>query len=137
MKPNLDLLRAVAVLLGLASHVYVFVTGKQVPVNHRMGQLGVELFFVHTSLVLMQSLDRPRLTGSALFKQFYIQRLFRIYPLSIVFVSCIYFFGPEQWSTLELFSNLTLTQNLTYSKVMSDPLWSLPLEVQMYIALPL
>jgi peptidoglycan/LPS O-acetylase OafA/YrhL len=136
MQPNLDLLRAVAVLLVLLSHVHSVVTGKQTNLMYNFGQLGVALFFVHTSLVLMQSLERQRLTGPTMFKRFYAQRIFRIYPLSIIFVLCIIAFGQEQWSRLEIVSNLALTQNLTYSRYVSDPLWSLPLEVQMYIALP-
>lgn len=137
MKPNLDLLRAVAVLLVMCSHGAAILTDIPTVVLHRPAQLGVVLFFVHTSLVLMQSLDRQHLSGSALFKQFYIQRIFRIYPLSIVFVLCILVFGSRHWSTFDVLSNLALTQNLTYSPVMYSVLWSLPLEVQMYVVLPI
>ena len=44
------------------------------------------LFFVHTSLVLMYSMQRSPLRGGALFRDFYIRRFFRIYPLSILTV---------------------------------------------------
>jgi len=136
MKPNLDLLRAVAVLFVLLSHVIRVVDGDRSGVMYLFGQLGVMLFFVHTSLVLMQSMERQHLEGATLFKQFYVQRIFRIYPLSIVFVLAILVLGTEHWTPLETFSNLALTQNLTYSRYVSDVMWSLPLEVQMYIALP-
>ncbi len=136
-KPNLDLLRAVAVLLVLVSHLITVVNHHSSDNLHRFGQLGVVLFFVHTSLVLMQSLDRQHLQGSALFKRFYVQRLFRIYPLSIVFVLLIYVLSEKQFTLYELFTNLTLTQNLTYTRVMNGVLWSLPLEVQMYVVLPI
>jgi peptidoglycan/LPS O-acetylase OafA/YrhL len=33
-------------------------------------------------------------------------------------------------------ANLTLTTNLVYKDVVTSPLWSLPIEVQMYVALP-
>lgn len=135
-KPNLDLLRAVAVLLVLVAHICEVHDLDYGDVQYRMGQLGVMLFFVHTSLVLMQSLERQNLEGSALFKRFYVQRLFRIYPLSIVFVLSIYVLGPQTYTLFELFTNLTLTQNLAYTRNMSGVLWSLPLEVQMYIVLP-
>jgi len=135
-KPNLDLLRAVAVLFVLFSHVFRTAYGQATAASYAMGQLGVMIFFVHTSLVLMQSLERQQVSGSALFKRFYIQRICRIYPLSITLVLAIFLFMDQQWTYYELFTNLTLTQNLTYTRLMSDPLWSLPLEVQMYFMLP-
>jgi len=136
MQPNLDLLRAVAVLFVLVSHTITVVGGKMTFDLHRWGQLGVVLFFVHTALVLMQSLERQQLTGSTMFKRFYVQRIFRIYPLSIVFVVCIFILGSAEWTPFEMFSNLTLTQNLFYVRYANGVLWSLPLEVQMYISLP-
>jgi peptidoglycan/LPS O-acetylase OafA/YrhL len=137
MQPNLDLLRAVAVLLVLVSHTITVLNGKMTLDLHRAGQLGVVLFFVHTALVLMQSLERQQLTGSTMFKRFYVQRIFRIYPLAIVFVTCIFILGSKQWTPFEMFSNLTLTQNLFYVAYANGVLWSLPLEVQMYICLPI
>lgn len=136
MNPNLDLLRAVAVLFVLFSHLYRVVDGDTTDLLYQFGQLGVMLFFVHTSLVLMQSMERQQLEGAELFKRFYVQRIFRIYPLSIVFVLVLLAFSGEHWTPLEIFSNLALTQNLTYSRAVNNVMWSLPLEVQMYVALP-
>ena len=48
-----------------------------------VGIFGVLLFFVHTSLVLMYSMQRSGLTGFALMKNFHVRRFFRIYPLSV------------------------------------------------------
>lgn len=135
MNSNLDLLRAVAVMCVFFAHLHDNVTKAHTDTSWHFGQLGVLMFFVHTSLVLMQSLDRSGATGSDLFKRFYIQRAFRIYPLAIVCVLISYAFGA--WTLLEFASNLTLTMNLTHSQVMVGGLWTLPLEVQMYIALPL
>ena len=111
-----------------------------------IGLFGVLLFFVHTSLVLMYSMQRSRLRGAALLKDFYIRRFFRIYPLSILAVLTAValhlhadgrglMVGPRP-GALELGSNLLLIQNLTYSSSVIGPLWSLPLEVQMYLVLP-
>jgi peptidoglycan/LPS O-acetylase OafA/YrhL len=135
-QPNLDLLRAVAVLFVLFSHVLRTAHGQPDPTLYAMGQLGVMIFFVHTSLVLMQSLERQQVSGTALFKRFYIQRACRIYPLSITLVLGIYFLMDQQWTDFELFANLALIQNLTYARLMCDVLWSLPVEVQMYFMLP-
>ena len=74
---------------------------------------------------------------------FYVRRAFRIFPLSILTVWSVPIAHPyapfrtfHQPTALELFSNLTLTQNLTRARSLLGPLWSLPWEVQMYVALP-
>ena len=100
------------------------------------------IFFVHTSLVLLLSLKRqmgmPRLE-----LRFYIQRVFRIYPLSIlcVLVSLWFqiawpdpIFSPR--SGVSIAANLLLVQNFLREPLsISAPLWSLPFEVQMYAVL--
>jgi len=136
LKPNLDFLRALAVLLVLAAHVagYAIHTNR---ITFALGQLGVMLFFVHTSLVLMQSLERQQLAGAALLRGFYLQRACRIYPLCAVMLLAIYLFMDAQWTPFELLANLLLVQNLVYARYMSTVLWTLCLEVQMYLALPL
>jgi len=141
--PNLDLLRSVAVLLVLFDHLTRHYHLDQFG---NLGIFGVLLFFVHTSLVLMYSMQRSHLRGVALVRDFYVRRLFRIYPLSILAVLAAVAlhlhadgrwlsFGPRP-GAVELVSNLLLIQNLTYSKSIIGPLWSLPIEVQMYLALP-
>lgn len=107
-------------------------------------QMGVLIFFVHTSLVLMLSMDRMKLPAAALVKVFYVRRAFRIYPLSMITVALIALFSippfptrPYVWLGWYHFaSNLLLTQNLTFSPSILGPLWSLPLEIQMYLVLP-
>src|SRR5256885_6558167 len=148
---NLDVLRAVAVLLVLADHVFAATAHASGTWNWNwaVGRLGVLLFFVHTSLVLMSSLERG---GSApgWTKRFYIRRAFRIYPLAvfmIAFVVVLRLPSHVTWdgsdmarafpSTSTLFSNLLLVQNLTGARDVLGVLWSLPLEIQMYVLLPL
>ncbi|PYX87409.1 MAG: hypothetical protein DMG68_11915 [Acidobacteria bacterium] len=145
---NLDLLRSMAVLMVLIDHLC---RRFQLERISRMavvdiGAFGVLLFFVHTSLVLMHSMRRSNLTGLALMRNFHIRRIFRIYPLSILAViSAVAFHLHANGrglvvgtcpAPLEFFSNLFLVQNLTYSDSIIGPLWSLPIELQMYLVLP-
>jgi peptidoglycan/LPS O-acetylase OafA/YrhL len=115
-----------------------------------VGHAGVLLFFVHTSLVLMSSLERQGTTRPGWVSAFYIRRAFRIYPLAMLTVLVVAAFGipprvlhpaipPVAITPQTLALNLTLTQNMTRVKEpgVLGVLWSLPIEVQMYILLPL
>ncbi len=141
---NLDLLRSVAVMAVFFAHL----SGAMHNRNWgSLGRFGVILFFVHTSFVLMASLerlDKPDESARSLALAFWIRRFFRIYPLSVLFVLLVPIFHipsdpglTYSWIGIkDFFSNLALTQNLTYSNDILSPLWSLPLEVQMYLLLP-
>ena len=140
---NLDVLRSIAVLLVFCCHYFSIVTGtgQKWGFLWHMGQLGVLIFFVHTCLVLMWSLERSSQGAKHLFAAFYVRRAMRIYPLSIAFVLFAYFFDPR-WSPINLWQSITLTQYIFFKgsagfPPLVTPLWSLPLEVEMYIALPL
>jgi len=144
LSPNLDLLRAVAVLCVFVSHL-LDVFG--IRSFGSLGRVGVIIFFVHTSFVLMGSLERLQRDAQGnwqLVMGFWCRRFFRIYPLSILFVVLIALFripadpgAVYQWIGLRaFFSNLALAQNLTYDNNILSVLWSLPLEVQMYVMLP-
>ena len=142
---NLDFIRAVAVLLVFFCHLYLIHVGTiltrwSTPVR-AAGQLGVLIFFVHTCLVLMWSLERLGLRGKDLFLSFYVRRIFRLYPLSIACVLFAYFFDAR-WNHENFWQNITLTQNIFFIHHSTippaiEPIWSLPLEVQMYVLLPL
>lgn len=118
------------------------------PEAKNLGFFGVMLFFVHTSCVLMGSLSRLEGAGYlrpwALLRAFAVRRFFRIYPLSILFVLVVVacgippfpgrpFVAPD-WSTL--IANLAIVQNLAARREVLWPLWTLPIEVQMYAILP-
>lgn len=145
---NLDLLRATAVMAVFVTHLLATFGLSETGFGPRwdLGRIGVLLFFVHTSLVLMQSLERLRLEGRALVLSFAIRRIARIYPLSIAFVVLVTAFsipttpwrpGGFVWFGWgDLLSNLALTQNLTFSPSVIGPMWSLPYELQMYAILP-
>lgn len=148
-EPNLDILRAVAVLLVLGDHVSEMLA-RQFPAlsidpyNLILGRLGVLLFFVHTALVLNLSMERMGLVGWEQIRAFYIRRAARIYPLAIACVLIVVAFQvpPLPWSEFKatwptILTSMTLTTNLAYHQPVLVPLWSLPIEVQMYVALPI
>jgi len=98
--------------------------------------------------VLMFSLERLHAeSGESLFMPFMIRRCFRIYPLAILVVILAYSlripsdlqfgkFNLLHQSAGNLLANLFLVQNVTQQKANPGILWSLPLELQMYLALP-
>lgn len=146
---NLDLLRSFAVMLVVGFHLAKFSNwhfGKLRVTD--FGLLGVMFFFVHTTLVLMFSLERQRAGSSAaLFVPFMVRRCFRIYPLAILVVTLAFLFhipSDLQFGKFNLLhqsagnflANLLLVQNVTLQKPNPGILWSLPLELQMYTVLP-
>ena len=149
---NLDLLRSFAVLAVLAahcsdaSHIDSFYS---VGAFYYVGQTGVLLFFVHTSLVLLSSLRRLHADGfGQVARRFLIQRAFRIYPLYLAAVAFSLALRVPWIDTLAshpsapwlgwkwIAANLLLVQNVMFLPSVSSPMWSLPYEMQMYLALP-
>jgi peptidoglycan/LPS O-acetylase OafA/YrhL len=134
--PNLDVLRSIAVGLVVGAHMRDFLPWWGWTYDlYSMGRLGISLFFVHTTLVLMMSLER---NGGAPVP-FFIRRLFRIYPLAIVSVMCMAAVGAMGNVPIDpvgFVSNLLLIQNITGHLSAPAQLWTLPYEVQMYLFLP-
>ena len=143
---NLDLLRACAVLSVYLEHLLSVNGIRHVgPIGiSDVSQAGVLIFFVHTTLVLMLSMERMETANWSIAVPFYVRRAFRIYPLSIFTVIFVVLFSVPRMPLIDYVwvgwrsfaSNLALAQNLTHSPFVLGPLWSLPLEVQMYIFLP-
>jgi len=146
---NLDLLRSFAVMLVVGFHLAKFFNWRFETLRVTdFGLLGVMLFFVHTTLVLMFSLERQSAASSAsLFVPFMVRRCFRIYPLAILLVAFAFLFhipSDLQFGGFNLLhqsagnflANLLLVQNVTREKANPGILWSLPLELQMYLVLP-
>ncbi|VXB87486.1 Acyltransferase [Massilia sp. 9I] len=141
---NLDVLRAMAVGFVVISHLLIEYSQLMLGRFHvqSLGTLGVLIFFVHTCLVLMQSLERHGSTGKHATRggSFLLMRAFRIYPMSILVVLAVSLVerlwsqgGP---SITTIVSNILLIQNLTGAPSVTPVLWSLPYEVQMYLFLP-
>ncbi len=135
---NLDFMRSIAVMLVVGAHTSLY-TGFGA-YNGWSGLTGVCMFFVHTTLVLMWSLERNEHVG-----QFYLRRMFRIYPLWLAVLALVLIlhlpqFPPDfvfHWpSARELLFNVLLLGNLKYGTLLVGASWTLPIEVQMYLFLP-
>lgn len=151
---NLDLLRSLAVLAVMIDHLVPTwrYCGLAVPApvllfTAHIGQAGVIAFFVHTSLVLMESLQRlsgGEPLGRGVVLRFYLRRLLRIYPLAVVCITMVVVLDLPAMTWREnlpltpqvVLANQWLVQNLVTGRSVLGPLWSLPYEVQMYVVLP-
>ncbi len=148
---NLDILRTLAVSMVLIDHLVKTLVDRSgfhnaavIAFTSHIGHVGVLGFFVHTSLVLMYSLERMARSDDRISLRFYIRRFFRIYPLSVccIIVAVILHVPPDPFGTeLKItprivVANLLLVQNLITKASIIGPLWSLPYEVQMYLVLP-
>jgi peptidoglycan/LPS O-acetylase OafA/YrhL len=150
---NLDVVRAIAVLMVVCAHLGWFFGDVHIGFFQfsLLGRLGVVIFFVHSGIVNLSSIERhARMHGERrLFWAFMARRCLRIYPLSVFVVSVIYLTHipvahVNNWITsggnhprAELIPSLLLIQNFVQFDQILEPLWSLPYEIQMYCLFPM
>lgn len=138
---GLDTLRALAILLVLMSHYCGFVSGTATFGElGRVGWAGVDLFFVLSGyLIGNQILSALARREDFSLKTFFAKRLLRTLPNYYV-VLAVYFLLPDLVgsSTAPLWRFLSFTQNigLGYGQTFTHS-WSLCIEEQFYLALPL
>ena len=146
-RPDVDGLRAIAVLAVLAFHAF--------PDRLPGGFVGVDVFFVLSGFlisgILLSDLDR----GQFSLRKFYARRVRRIFPALLVILAACGIFGwfalfPDEFQQLgkhiaggaAFASNLTLWRETGYFDNAAETkpllhLWSLGIEEQFYIAWPL
>lgn len=146
-RPDIDGLRAVAVLAVVAFHAF--------PNWARGGFIGVDVFFVISgyliSTIIFKNLDK----GTFSFTEFYARRIKRIFPaLFLVLIACFAFgwftlladeykqLGKHIAAGAGFISNFTLWNEAGYfdNSAETKPLlhlWSLGIEEQFYIVWPL
>ena len=145
-RPDIDGLRAVAVLSVVAFHAF--------PSWMKGGFIGVDIFFVISgfliSTIIFENLDR----GTFSFSEFYARRIRRIFPALILVLTACLVFGwlvliPDELNQLGkhtlagagFVSNFVLWSEAGYfdNSAESKPLlhlWSLGIEEQFYIVWP-
>ncbi len=153
--PELDGLRALAVLGVIFFHSYFFLLPhmvdaaafqnftKHLPIGFNLvarGDIGVDLFFVLSAFLLSYFLYiELRKSGQVNYKQFYMRRLWRIYPLYIamLFLAMLGKFG--EWDFyLALLGNLFAYNIWIVPDDMPLPwTWSLSVELHFYALIPL
>lgn len=146
-RPDIDGLRAIAVLAVIAFHAY--------PKSVKGGFIGVDIFFVISgyliSTIIFENLDR----GIFSFSDFYARRIKRIFPaLMLVLTTCLIFgwcllladelnqLGKHVAAGASFISNLVFWNEAGYFDNAAETkpllhLWSLGIEEQFYMVWPL
>lgn len=139
--PGLDTLRAAAIILVLAYHYMVVVSGRNTfGFFTDIGWAGVDLFFVLSGYLIGNQILSPIALGQDFsLKAFYIKRMLRTLP-NYYFILAIYFIFPSQLGgeeTASIWRFLTFTQNfgLRPGQTFTHS-WSLCIEEQFYLILP-
>ena len=146
-RPDIDGLRAVAVLAVLLYHAF--------PTKLPGGFLGVDIFFVISGYLITSNIHRQVLENRFSIADFYARRIRRIFPALIVVVAATFAIGwillpPHDMQSLgsniaggALFmQNFILLGQVGYFDVAADKkpllhLWSLGIEEQYYVVWPL
>jgi peptidoglycan/LPS O-acetylase OafA/YrhL len=112
---------------------------------HLAGQLGVQLFFIISGFVLALPFARHALQGGrkVSLRSYYLRRLTRIEPPYIVCLLLLFVlrnaFSHSEIAPAHLITGLLYIHSLTfgYNNPIDPVAWSLALEVQFYLLLPL
>ena len=154
---GLDGLRAVAVMTVLVSHIFLAAPGVlQYSIFRtfaRGGFLGVNMFFVMSGFLITSRLLQDQESGGQIdLRKFYAHRALRIFPAVAVFLVAHYFYAVKNdfplsgtaanefamtKATFLQYANYAVYKNPMTQFVDNVSLWSLSIEGQFYIAVPI
>lgn len=134
VRPALDGLRAVAVLLVVLAHVGM-------PGMPFAGQVGVTMFFTLSGfLITAILLEEARDTGSISLRRFYLRRALRLLPALVVIVGVVALLDPHGALARSIYVLAYIGNWARVAGADLGPLnhtWSLSIEEQFYLAWPL
>ncbi|NBV06187.1 MAG: acyltransferase [Proteobacteria bacterium] len=145
-RPDLDGLRAIAVVSVIIFHFYNFILPS--------GYVGVDIFFVISGFLITTIILKDYSAGEFSFTKFYLRRIRRIFPalFTMLFISFLLGFliltsGDMLWFSRQFYYAALQISNLFFQRTVdyfdenrtADPLlhtWSLGVEEQFYILMP-
>ena len=145
----LDGVRAIAALSIVIFHTLLYLHIEYLPASQAIGNvwyylsMGVQLFFVLSGFLLFRPYARAMLSGAALpsWARFYQRRALRILPvywaaLAVMFVTQLRFAGKPLW--LDALTHIALIHDSfpRFNRDLDGPFWTLAVEVQFYLLLP-
>lgn len=143
---GLDTLRAIAALIVVWSHIEFIKGLKNIPQNNFIffpnAHFSVTLFFVLSGFLITFLLVKEFQKYQTIsFKDFYIRRILRIWPLYYLIILISYFFTEHQISNRTLLLCISIFPNippaLKSSWEGSPQIWSIGVEEQFYLFWPL
>ncbi|MEO3406866.1 acyltransferase [Mucilaginibacter sp. CAU 1740] len=143
---NLNGVRAIAALMVVISHIELHKVDFQltrIPYINilNFGRAGVTIFFSLSGFLISYLLLEEKRNFSAVnFKDFYIRRMLRIWPLYFLLVAIGFFVYPRHGSSTALWLSVFFLPNLAFClRMLPDifnPIWSIGTEEQFYIFHP-
>lgn len=132
---GIELFRGIAALMVLVCHYAPFVTGGETGWSFLW--TGVDMFFVISGYVFAPMVFGRKVAVAP----YLVRRFLRIYPLYIVAVLAYYFFSPDAAEkTMYLLRHLLFlhtTASMEEAFFFNPAFWSLPVEIEFYLVLPL
>jgi peptidoglycan/LPS O-acetylase OafA/YrhL len=149
----LDGVRGLAILFVITFHV-TYMTQEKVLDWHSnplamsilmAGGTGVTLFFVLSGFLLFMPYAKALLFAGRwpLARTFYLRRIMRIWPgyyLSLIVIALIKqrdLFLPQNWNRLGLYLSFFMDSSRLTFRLLDGPYWTLAIEWQFYLVLPL
>ncbi|GAB3939554.1 acyltransferase [Spirosoma harenae] len=144
--PNLDGVRAIAASLVVISHIELhksmFNIERLESANFlNLGKIGVCIFFVLSGFLITYLLLEERQSFQKInYKDFYIRRVLRIWPLYFLVLLIGYFIYPGFEHSAGLWLSIFFLPNLAFIlkllPAVIDPVWSIGVEEQFYVFQP-